>query len=67
MSDEPVYIRLDNFLKAAELVQSGGEAKYRIQSGEVCVNGELETRRSRKLFHGDVVALNEEEYTVEFE
>ena len=29
--------------------------------------GELEIRRSRKLLHGDVVALNEDEYTVEFE
>ena len=37
-------IRLDQFLKLADAVQGGGEAKVRIQAGEVSVNGEPETR-----------------------
>lgn len=55
------YIKLDQFLKLAGVTRSGGEAKVLIQSGEVLVNGQIETRRGRKLRHGDVVvALGEE-------
>ena len=50
-------IRLDQFLKLAQAVGAGGEAKHRIQAGEVTVNGEIETRRGRKLHPGDSVAL----------
>ncbi len=48
-------IRLGQFLKLAELVQDGMEAKIRIQAGEVSVNGSLETRRGRQLHNGDRV------------
>ncbi len=48
-------IRLDDFLKHEGLVGTGGEAKLRIQSGEVRVNGEVETRRRKQLVVGDVV------------
>lgn len=48
------YIKLDQFLKLADLVGGGGEAKMLVQSGEVKVNGEVETRRGRKLRVGDV-------------
>jgi ribosome-associated protein len=58
MSDEP--IRLDQFLKLQGMVGTGGEAKIRIQSGEVLVNGEPETRRRKKLSPGDVVKLGDE-------
>ena len=51
-------IRLGQFLKLANTVQDGFEAKLRITDGEVAVNGELETRRGRKLFHGDTVAID---------
>lgn len=54
MTERPA-IRLDQFLKRATLVDSGGEAKVMIQAGEVRVNGEVETRRGRKLAPGDVV------------
>jgi ribosome-associated protein len=47
--------RLDQFLKHSAVVGSGGEAKYLIQNGEVKVNGEVETRRRRKLAAGDVI------------
>lgn len=52
-------IRLGQFLKLANLVESGAEAKPVIQDGLVRVNGEVETRRGRQLVKGDVVALAE--------
>ncbi|MCC6169133.1 MAG: RNA-binding S4 domain-containing protein [Caldilineaceae bacterium] len=58
-------IKLDQFLKLAQVVQSGGEAKYLIQSGAVQVNGQIETRRGRKLRHGDVVVVEGEELVVQ--
>lgn len=60
------YIQLDQLLKLAGLVETGGEAKMRIQAGEVRVNGAVETRRGRKLRHGDRVQIGEEEMVVEF-
>ncbi|WP_010317610.1 RNA-binding S4 domain-containing protein [Synechococcus sp. CB0205] len=50
-------IRLDQFLKWQGLVFTGGEAKQRIQGGEVRVNGFQETQRGRKLKAGDRVEL----------
>jgi ribosome-associated protein len=50
-------IRLGQFLKLANLVESGAEAKPLIADGLVRVNGEVETRRGRQLARGDVVAL----------
>ena len=58
------YIKLDQFLKLAQAVQTGGEAKHLIQSGSVMVNNEVETRRGRKLRHGDVVQVDEDEMVV---
>ncbi len=52
---------LGQALKACDLVGSGGEAKVLIQGGEVRVNGEVETRRGRKLEKGDVVEVGEDE------
>ncbi len=57
-------IRLDQFLKFAGLADTGGEAKTRIQAGEVRVNGEVETRRGRKLHVGDAVELDGETYDI---
>ena len=54
-------ITLGQALKASNLVGSGGEAKVLIQGGEVRVNGEVETRRGRKLQKGDVVEVGEDE------
>lgn len=51
--------RLDQLLKFADLVSTGGEAKTRIQSGEVEVNGAVEKRRGYKLKEGDVVSLDD--------
>ena len=50
-------IRLGQFLKLANLVETGAEAKPVIAAGRVTVNGEVETRRGRQLTVGDVVTL----------
>ncbi len=57
-------IRLGQFMKWQNLVQSGGEAKIRIQGGEVMVNGCVETRRGRQLVTGDKVTFNGQHYEV---
>ncbi|MDA1229947.1 MAG: RNA-binding S4 domain-containing protein [Planctomycetota bacterium] len=56
---------LDMFLKLANVVQSGGQAKHLIQSGGAQVNGEVETRRGRKLRPGDIVDVNGEQFVIE--
>ncbi|MEZ4861852.1 MAG: RNA-binding S4 domain-containing protein [Caldilineaceae bacterium] len=60
-------IKLEQFLKLAQIVQTGGEAKHLIQAGFVRVNGSVETRRGRKLRPGDVVVVHGEELVVEQE
>jgi ribosome-associated protein len=52
-------IRLGQLLKAAGLVDTGGEAKHVLAEGDVLVNGEVETRRGRQLHAGDEVALGD--------
>ena len=51
---------LGRALKAAGLVGTGGEAKVMIQAGEVSVNGDVETRRGRRLEEGDVIEVGNE-------
>ncbi|HKL74920.1 MAG TPA: S4 domain-containing protein YaaA [Halanaerobiales bacterium] len=53
-------INLDQFLKWANLVATGGEAKSLIQEGKVMVNGEIEYKRGKKLAEGDKVKLKNE-------
>ena len=65
MEDQPT-IRLDQFLKLMGLVKSGGEAKHLIQQGEVLLNGEVETRRSKKLSPGDIVTMGPYQVIVEW-
>ena len=57
-------ITLGQALKASNVVGSGGEAKVLIQGGVVRVNGEVETRRGRKLKEGDVVEVGGERLEV---
>jgi ribosome-associated protein len=59
------YIKLGQALKAAGLVSSGVEAKIVILDGLVDVNGEVETRRGRKLYDGDVVSFEGETIQIE--
>ena len=55
----PAGLSLGQALKVANVVGSGGEAKVLIQMGEVAVNGEVETRRGRRLQRGDVIEVGE--------
>ena len=57
-------LRLDQFLKLCGMAESGGNAKFLIQGGNVKVNGQVETRRRRKLVHGDVVEIGGESIQV---
>jgi ribosome-associated protein len=57
-------IKLDQFLKLSGVVQTGGQAKLLIQSGEVEVNGQVETRRGRQLSVGDRVLVMGETFDV---
>ncbi len=59
-------IQLDQFLKWANLVESGGEAKNLIQAGKVMVNGEIEYSRGKKLNSGDLIEFvdTEDKYRV---
>ncbi|RYP82248.1 RNA-binding S4 domain-containing protein [Nocardioides guangzhouensis] len=53
-------IRLGQFLKLANLIENGSDAKHVTADGLVTVNGEVETRRGRQLVKGDVVTLGSE-------
>ena len=60
MDDVPIRdesIRLGQFLKLANMIDSGSDAKELMIQGSVTVNGEVETRRGRQLVVGDVVTL----------
>jgi ribosome-associated protein len=60
----PAGTTLGQALKAASIAGTGGEAKVLIQAGEVSVNGEVETRRGRRLRAGDVVEVGDERLEV---
>lgn len=59
------YIKLGQALKAANLVEDGVEAKLAIQDGLVKVNGEVDTRRGRKLYPGDLVTFEDQEIRID--
>ncbi|MDX5716531.1 RNA-binding S4 domain-containing protein [Clostridioides difficile] len=50
-------IKLDQFLKLAEIASTGGHAKFLIQEGLVTVNDEIELRRGKKIKSGDIVEI----------
>ncbi len=51
------FIKLDQFLKLADIASTGGHAKFLIQEGLVKVNGEIETRRGKKLRTNDIIEV----------
>ncbi len=59
------FIKLGQAMKLANLVEDGVEAKFVIQDGLVTVNGEVDTRRGRKLYPDDVFAYDGQEIKVE--
>ena len=64
--EERDTIDLQDFLKLRGMVGTGGEAKFRVQGGEVRLNGEIETRRRKKLRRGDVVEYAGERVRVDW-
>ena len=62
---ERLPIRLGQFLKIANLVQDGFEAKIRIQHGEVLLNGMVETQRGKQLQQDDIVTFAGMNYQVQ--
>ena len=62
VSSQP--IELYKIFKIANLVNGGGEAKHIISEGYVAVNGEIETRKRRKIVDGDLIEFNQEYYVV---
>ena len=60
------FIKLQDLLKLANLVGTGGEAKIVIQNGDVSVNGEVCTVRGKKIRPGDMVAFDGKELTVSY-
>lgn len=58
------FIKLDSFLKLTNLCESGGLAKTLIQEGEVMVNGEVETRRGKKLYKGDKISFEGNDFII---
>jgi len=59
------FIKLDQFLKWIGAVDSGGAAKVAIQAEQVKVNGQIETRRGRKLRQGDQVEYANQSWSVD--
>jgi len=64
---EKLPIRLGQFLKLADLVQDGFEAKLRIQNGEVMLNSATETRRGKQLQHLDEITVDGGTWIVDLE
>lgn len=60
------YIKLQDLLKLANAVETGGEAKECIQGGEVQVNGEVCTMRGKKIRPGDTVTFQNQEYAAAY-
>ena len=58
------FIKLGQAIKAANLVESGAEAKEVIQDGLVFVNGEVCTQRRKKLVAGDIVSFEGNEIKI---
>lgn len=61
---ETEYVTLGQFLKLADLISSGGEAKFAVKEMDIEVNGEAENRRGRKLYRNDVVVVENQKFTI---
>lgn len=58
------FVTLGQFLKLANLIQSGGEAKFYLKENKVIVNGEEDNRRGRKLYSGDIVEVENQTFEI---
>lgn len=59
------YIKLGQFLKFSGIITNGGEAKNLLEEGLILVNNKVELARGKKLFPGDTVVFDGEEYKIE--
>lgn len=59
------YITLGQFLKLADIISSGGEAKFAVKELDIEVNNEKENRRGRKLYVNDKISVDGNEFEIE--
>ena len=62
--DEP-FITLGVLLKIAGIIDTGGQAKFFLAENTVLVNGEEENRRGRKLYHGDLIQVGKQAFSID--
>ena len=62
--DDHEYIELNKLLKLMRMVNSGGEANFHIDSGEVMVNNQTETQKRKKLRPGDIISFNDKQIVI---
>ena len=58
------FIKLQQFLKYIDAVQTGGHAKILINNGNVKVNGEVEYKRGKKLYKDDIIEIDDEKFKI---
>ena len=61
------FITLGQFLKAADIISSGGEAKGFLLNNKVLINKEEDRRRGRKLYDNDILEINKKRYLIKHE
>ena len=64
IKDDKEFITLGQLLKIVGLIQTGGEAKIFLEENEILVNGELDSRRGRKLYRNTFVNIGKETYNI---
>ena len=62
--DEP-FITLGILLKITGIIDTGGQAKYFLAENKVLINGEEDNRRGRKLYHGDVIEVDNHSFVID--
>lgn len=58
------FVTLGQFLKLANLIQTGGEAKFYLKESKVVVDGEEDNRRGRKLYSGNIVEVENQTFEI---
>ena len=62
--DEP-FITLGILLKITGIIDTGGQAKYFLAENKVLINGEEDNRRGRKLYHGDIIEVDNHSFVID--
>ena len=62
---DEAFITLGVLLKITGIIDTGGQAKYFLNENVVLVNGEEENRRGRKLYHNDVIVINNQTFVID--